>query len=77
MEAWEVRHRRAEACPKAMASCPQPPPGLQQEATGAYGMLMEANQTPSLSGSAESPYVFDWPDDDRISWSRLEEGNTP
>ena len=67
-------HRRGggDQQPKAMASCPQPPLGLQQEATGAYEMLMEANQAPSLSGSAESPYVFDWPDDDRISWSRLE-----
>ena len=73
-------HRRGggEQQPKAMASYPRPPPGLQQEATSAYGMLIEANQTPSLSGSAESPYVFDWPEDDRISWSRLrEEGNTP
>ena len=56
-----------------MASSPAPPPGLQQEAISAYGMLMEANQAPSLGGSAETPYDYDWPDDDRISESRLRE----
>ena len=83
MEAWGVRRRRAKANidkveVKAMASSPRPPPGLQQEAMSAYGMLMEANQAPSLSGSAESPYDYGWPDDDRISESRLrEEGKMP
>ena len=65
MAAWEVRHRRAKVNihkvrgeePKAMAPSPRPPPGLQQEAISAYGMLREADQVPSLSGSVESPYL--------------------
>ena len=56
----------------AMEWSPTPPPGLQQEAISAYGVLMEANQAPSLSGSAETPCDYDWPDDDRISENRLE-----
>ena len=27
---------------------------------------MEANQTPSVSEGAETPYDYDWPADDRI-----------
>ena len=78
--ACQGQHRQGESGqqPKAMASSPRPPPGLQQEATSAYGVLMEANPAPSLSGSAEPPYDYGWPDDDRISESRLrEEGKMP
>ena len=49
-----------------MASTIAPPPGLQHEATNACGMLMEANQTPSVSEGAETPCDYDWPADDRI-----------
>ena len=78
MEAWEAQRRRAktnieEVEVNSSRRRWHRAPGLQQEATSAYDMLMEANQAPSLSGSAQSPYDYDWPDDDRISLSRLEE----
>ena len=49
-----------------MASTIAPPPGLQHEAINARGMLMEANQAPSVSEGAEMHYDYDWPADDRI-----------